>query len=305
MKYEHGTHAAYVLDRCRCTSCKVATREYERERAQRIEPAYVAAGPAREHVRLLSQAGVGLKTIAKLSGVPHGTLSKLMYGDRARGMSPSKRVRKTTLDRILSVWPNNVANGAKIDATRTWVLLDEMIDAGVPRARIAQQLGARSPALQLSRQQVEAGTARKVERLHADWKAGRVVLSRGHRHRPPAPVVAPAPVPVTVRTAADADQEARSRADISDLFLELAEIVELRNSQPWRAQAACRTRPTWLWFPARGDHRTLDKALRICRACIVRDRCRAEMFTERVGVYGGLAAGARRTIVRLDKEPAA
>jgi hypothetical protein len=71
---EHGTHARYVVDRCRCDRCRAATREYERERRARIEPAYVSAGPARRHVEELRAAGVGLKQVAKAAGLPHGTL---------------------------------------------------------------------------------------------------------------------------------------------------------------------------------------------------------------------------------------
>lgn len=34
MRYEHGTHAAYVLDRCRCDRCRQANKLYERDRAR-------------------------------------------------------------------------------------------------------------------------------------------------------------------------------------------------------------------------------------------------------------------------------
>jgi hypothetical protein len=90
--------------------------------------------------------------------------------------------------------------------------------------------------------------------------------------------------------------ERRDTADISDLVLELAEIVEDRNARPWRAQAACAGRPSYLWFPARGDHRTAEKALLICGACLVRAECRAANMDQPVGIFGGLSAAARREI---------
>lgn len=288
MKYEHGSHAAYVLDRCRCDDCRAAATAYNRELRHRIEPAYVGAGPAREHIELLRAEGVGLKQVAKASGVSHGALSKLVYGTKTRG--PSKRVRKVTLDKILAVTPAHAAGGSKVVAGPTWALIDEMLAAGVPKARIAEHLGQKGPGLQLSRRLVQPRNARVVRRLYDDWKAGRVELDRRNRYTGSVVVVAP--------------PTRREPADVSELILELAEIVELRNAQPWRASAACRGRPTYLWFPARGDHETRDKGRRICLACIVRDQCRAEMLDERVGTYGGLTAKARRDLRQTDERVA-
>lgn len=283
MKYDHGTHACYVLDKCRCDDCHRANRDYERERAARIEPAYVAAHPAREHVRALTEAGVGLKTIAKKAGVSHGALSKLMYGDPQRGSGPSKRVRKTTLDKILAVTPRDAADGAKVAAEPTWQLIDEMIAAGVPRVRIAEGIGQKGPGLQLSCNLIAARNARAVAELHAAWKAGTVTLDKRDRHG--GSVVAEPPV-----------EQKRPGADISDLMLDLAEIVEERNSQTWRSDAACRGRPTYLWFPARGDYRTAEKALKICNACMVRNECRAANIDKQDGIFGGLTGKARREL---------
>ncbi len=284
---EHGTRVKYVIDKCRCDPCRRAATAAQRERRNDIEPAYVTAGPAREHVRMLSEAGVGLKTIAKASGVANGTLSKLMFGDYGRKTPPSKRIRKTTLDKILAVTPTAAANGSNVDAGPSWVLLDEMIAAGVPKARIAEQIGQRGPALQLSHTLMSARNVRAVADLHARWKAGTVTLAKHHRGG--TSVVAVAPVAVR-----------RPSADISDLLLDLAEIVEERNEQPWRAEAACRNRPSYLWFPARGDRETLDRAIRICRACMVRDECRAANLDKREGVYGGLTVNARSDLRKAD-----
>ena len=285
MRYPHGTHAAYSLDRCRCTDCRAAHSAYARARARQIEPAYVSAGPARSHLAELAAAGIGLKQVAKVSGVSHGALSKLVYGmpDRA----PSKRIRHSTHEAIMAVSPRDIADGSRVASGPTWVRIREMVAAGVPRVRIAEAIG-QTGALQLRGQSVTVGHARAIAGLHADWKAGRVVVTRRHRHgdRQIHP-----PVQVQVR---------REPADISDLLTALAEAVELRNSQPWRQSAACRNRPGYLWFPARGDVETMKAGIRVCMACTVRDRCRAEMFTEPVGVYGGLPARRRRQIQRED-----
>ena len=280
-EYPHGTNARWTLNGCKCADCARAHSAYEAERRARIEPAYVSALPAREHVAMLAAAGVGLKTLAKRSGVSHGTLTKLVYG--VRGRAPSKRVRKATLDAILAVTPAHAAEGAKIDAAPTWKLVDEMIAAGVPKVRIAQGIGQRGPGLQLSRNLISPRNARAVAELHRQWSAGEVVLERHDRYGRTTIAVPPTAEP-------------RATADITDLLLDLAEIVEERNAQPWRAQAACRNRPSYLWFPAKGDDRTAEKALQICRSCFVRAECRAANLDQPHGIYAGLSAKARKEI---------
>ena len=39
-RYKHGTHARYVLARCRCEPCRVSNREYEKDRQARRRPPY-------------------------------------------------------------------------------------------------------------------------------------------------------------------------------------------------------------------------------------------------------------------------
>lgn len=83
------------------------TNDYNRHRNRmmaygRWQP-YVDAQPAREHVMALRAAGMGPKRIAELSGVPHGSLAKLIYGDPRRDLAPSKRIRPETEARILAV----------------------------------------------------------------------------------------------------------------------------------------------------------------------------------------------------------
>lgn len=102
--HQHGTHACYVLDRCRCHPCRRANSAYERRRTK--NNAYgrsnlVPAEPVRRHVRTLRAQGLGTKWIAALAGVSHGSLSKLVYGER--GLAPSRRVRRETARKLLSV----------------------------------------------------------------------------------------------------------------------------------------------------------------------------------------------------------
>lgn len=283
---EHGTHVKYVIDVCRCEPCREANRAYERERRARIEPAYVAAGPARAHCRELMAAGVGLKQIIKTSGISSGAIWKLLYGKNGR---PSKRIRRETEQRILAITPAHIAGGAKIPAGPTWALVDEMVAAGAAKSEIAAAIGQTGPGLQLSRHLVMARSAAAIAELHAAWRAGSITLGRRDSWGNYT-IATPPPPP-----------ERRPSADVSDLLLELAEIVEERTEQAeWRQTAACRGRPAYLWFPGRGDNETADRGRRICDACMVRDQCRAANFDQRDGTYGGLTAGARRQVKRLD-----
>lgn len=168
----HGTHVKYVVEKCGCDPCREANRAYERNRARAIRRPdeawvpYVSADDARHHLAELRAAGIGTKTVAKISGVPHGSLTKIIYGDARRGLAPSKRIRAATEFKILCVTVDQAAGAQRIPAGPTWVLLDDLIGRGFTRKWIAGRLGATSPSLQIRRDVVLASTARKVEVLH-------------------------------------------------------------------------------------------------------------------------------------------
>jgi hypothetical protein len=170
----HGSHAKYAIERCRCEPCRKAQRDYNRNRLRQLARPdgtwcpYVDAGPAREHIEWLRTCGVGIKTVAKLTGISHGTLSKLMYGDPQRNMRPSKRIRPATAEKVLAVMPAMAAGGQKVPAGATWRLLDDLIGRGWSRAELARRLGTKGPGLQVRHTMVRASTARAVELLHAE-----------------------------------------------------------------------------------------------------------------------------------------
>lgn len=129
---------------------------------------YVSADPAREHLDALGRAGVGLKTVARLSGVSHGSLSKIVYGEPLKGRPPSRRIRPETLHSILAVSASQAGGGQRVDAAPTWTLVEELVAAGYSRAFLARALGseAASPRLQIGKKLVRASTARAMEELH-------------------------------------------------------------------------------------------------------------------------------------------
>lgn len=292
----HGTHVRYVQGPdendiggagCRCEPCREAANAYERTRRQRIEPAYVPAGPARQHLAWLRDQDVGLKQVAKRAGVAHGTLSKLVYGDPTRGMPPSRRVRKATLDAILAVRPADGADGSRVPAGPTLALVERLVAAGVQKARIAERLGQRGPGLQLGQSFVTRRNATLVRRMADELDRGELVTIRRSRHG--ATVVAPKVEPTEPATD-DSDEYDR-------VLLELVELLEQRiDNRSWHADAACRGRPTWLWFPGRGDHDAVARAKKVCGACTVRSECLDAHLGDRDGIYGGLTARERRQV---------
>lgn len=305
---EHGTHAKYVVEKCRCDLCRAANSLYERRRSARIEPPYVDAGPVREHVLFLRSQGVGAKQIVKAAGVSHGMLAKLVYGDGSRGMPPTKRVRPSTAEKILAVMPSDAADGATVDAGPAWEIIDGLVAAGVPKLQIAERLGQTGPGLQLRRTRILARHARAVAEMGDQWKAGLFTYERRYKGRPPITVTLPPPdtgddVAVTVERRNRAHERSHYRAleagetpdptpvyDDADRFLvEMAEVFEARTDHAsWRVSSACRGRPAWMWHPAPGDTATAARAKRVCAACPVAARCLDAHLDEPAGIYGGL-----------------
>lgn len=171
-KRPHGTRVKYVVEKCRCEPCRLANRAAEnaRQHAMRrpdeVWLPYVPAAPVRRHIRELMAQGIGPKSIATMSGVPHGAISKLMYGDY-KGRGPSKRIRPETERKILAVTIETADRAQKIPAGPTWKLLDDLLARGFTKVWIAQQLvGPSARSLQVRPDFVRASTARKVEALH-------------------------------------------------------------------------------------------------------------------------------------------
>lgn len=172
----HGTRVKYVIERCRCEPCRVANRVASRARVnamRRPDEAwvpYIPVGPTRRHIEYLMSQGVGPKTLARLSGVPHGAISKIIYGNYKTGRK-SKRIRPETARKILAVRVDHAAGGQKIDAAPTWVLLDELLAKGWPKSHLAELIvGPQAVSLQIRRTTVRASTARKVEEVYAAVK---------------------------------------------------------------------------------------------------------------------------------------
>jgi len=181
----HGTRARYVLGPgpgkgpgCRCDDCKAANRAAASHRDRQIlygrwRP-YVDAEPAREHLQVLSAAGIGWKRAAELAGLSGGAVSKLLYGGPG-DRPPSRRIRPETAEAILSVKPSvgQLAPGALTDITGTRRRLQALVATGWSQARLASELGLTRAnfGTMMRCDQVTAGTARAARELYDRlWK---------------------------------------------------------------------------------------------------------------------------------------
>jgi len=176
-EHVHGTHACYVLDRCRCDPCRHANTAYEKKRRRWTgefpieEHPYTDADQARQIVQTLKRKGMGLKTVASESGIAHGTLWKLIYGMPGRG--PSKRVRRETLEALAAVLDGlafddyQLAGGAKIPAREAWEIVDELVARGWWKAEIGRRISGNpdSKSLQMGRRFVTVSTLRTLREL--------------------------------------------------------------------------------------------------------------------------------------------
>lgn len=161
--HQHGTRACYVLDACRCLPCSEANTAAENERT-RLKAygrynKYVAAEHVRAHLRELADFGIGLKRVARLSGVSTGTLSKIMFGVYAppegefrgckgkgeRVREPSRRVLRSTAEKIYAIEPISANLGAgQADPERTPTArlhLRSLVALGWSQSKLAVRLG--------------------------------------------------------------------------------------------------------------------------------------------------------------------
>ncbi len=158
----HGTRLRYIGG-CRCMLCRAANSRYECERAaarRRGEwNGLVDAAPARAHVLDLGRRGVGYKAVAAAANLAVSTVARIRSGERLR-------IRALHSRRILAVDVQARADGSLVPAKSTWRLVGRLLEEGYTKARLARELGAQRPALQLGRRRVLALTAVRVERLY-------------------------------------------------------------------------------------------------------------------------------------------
>lgn len=189
--HQHGTNAAYVLDKCRCHPCAQARADIDQNR-KRMKAygrynKYVNAYPVRLHLAELKEYGIGLKQVSKLSGVSNGSLTKIWYGQYGPAVGPHKgckgngellrgparRVLRTTAERIYAIEPiptNLAAGQADHERTpRARLHLQSLVALGWSQSKLGQRLGIHPtnmrPVIQGERI-LSRGTVDSIETLY-------------------------------------------------------------------------------------------------------------------------------------------
>lgn len=179
-QHVHGTHACYVLDRCHCRACANASSEYERRRTRQRaygRQAYVDAAPVRAHVTALMDAGMGLKRVAVVAGVPYSVLGNLIYDTHGKRdgqhRGRSTRMRAGNAARILAV-QLELAGGARVPAIGTRRRVQALVANGWSITKVGARVDmtAANFCSLLKRDQVTVATAKRVAELYDElWDA--------------------------------------------------------------------------------------------------------------------------------------
>lgn len=303
---DHGTHACFVhgpnpgsvKGGCRCEPCRQANAAYERQRSRRTAPPYVAADRARQHLAALSDQGIGLKTVARLSGVSHGALSKLVYGDRTRGRGPSKRIRPATEKAILGVTAAQADGRHHTHTADDYrALLDLLVGRGWTTTAIANEIGVAHSNVRPRPGQAKVTAAKMTATRQL---LDRTPITRRSRWGGQAE---PAWTPEEHRRDT-ARKATNARATVDDLpNIDLSALA----AQEWRQRAACRLLPddqTFIFWPGRGDSTTLEAARTVCLSCPVAQDCLDWALTNgEHGVWGGTSDKQRKEM-RNGRRPA-
>lgn len=169
-----GTRARYNFEQCRCPECTESQRVYHAARRRKVAykqwSPWVDAEPARQHVKKLQAAGMGLVRIGELSDMSHGAIWRLEHGNPKRGKLPPFQIRKDTADRILAVTVSldTLAAFAVVDATGAHRRLQALVAVGWTQRRLAERLNV-TPANMASfmrRPRMLATRARTIRGLY-------------------------------------------------------------------------------------------------------------------------------------------
>lgn len=163
---DHGTLSRYKHHGCRCRTCVLGYRDYQRtsrrRRAYGTWHPFVDAEPIRQHILTLHNSGMSYASIAKAAGMYEATVTGFIYALSAR----DPRKEKATQDiaaRILAVTADPLLSGW-VDATGTRRRVQALVANGWPMDALAEHIGVNADTVsRITRQaKVYTSTARAV-----------------------------------------------------------------------------------------------------------------------------------------------
>lgn len=303
---DHGTHARYVGDKCRCAPCTEANRAYVAQAKKSVAPPYVDAKRARAHVTALMAQGFGLKAQAKAAGVSETMLSKVVYGDPRRGQALTKRIRPDNEKAILGLTLHDAPDSARIiEAHQYLAVIEQLHDRGWTYTQIAESIGGTPSNLKpKARSKVTAGRHRAVLALLDQDPPFIGADDRGHNAAAIARRDAYDPEAERrerLRKAANAEARAHYRVlerqtDDAPPVLDIAALA----AQEWRDWSACRFVPDderWIFWAPEADQRAMGACRQVCSWCPVADQCLTEALrSDETGFWGGHTEAERKAM---------
>lgn len=170
-RHEHGTYHCYASCGCSCDPCMEAARVYRAEqRRRRAEqgPRYVPIGPAQERLAELRRAGIGMRRLSELTGIPHRNLQVIRAG--AREGTVQHTIQRETMQALMAFRPTSadVAALRQINATGTRRRLQALAALGWSRAELSRRSGLTPTTVGrlLSAEWCSIGSARTVHSLY-------------------------------------------------------------------------------------------------------------------------------------------
>jgi hypothetical protein len=184
--FAHGVRGRYQQG-CRCSLCRTANCVYKRTRQQAVVAGTWNVPPTktRNHIKRLRAEGVGIRTIARLTGTRRNFLQSLINGERVR-LSAERS------DAILALTVKAAQKtqlGCRIPAGPTWKLVERLRALGWTKGEIARTaLGVKGDALQLRKDFVSRDSANAIA---AFWRIVRdeqkktdICVDCGYSHQP-------------------------------------------------------------------------------------------------------------------------
>ena len=133
-----------------CARCRASLTFEGRVRSDR----------AAEHLRKLSERGVGRNAVCEASGVARSILQAIRTGRRPWIFAKTERA-------ILDVDERCMADHACVPAAPAWRAVRKMNRLGWTKARIGRELGQKGRSLQLSRERITLRHSDQLQRLVA------------------------------------------------------------------------------------------------------------------------------------------
>lgn len=122
----------------------------------------VDAHRTKEHLKRLSHAGVGYKTVADAACVSATVLADVMTGRK-------KKIRAKTERAVLEVDEEARADHSLVDAKPIWAMITRLKkEHGFTKAEISKRIGQDGRALQLGKSKMTARNAMKIVKLLRD-----------------------------------------------------------------------------------------------------------------------------------------